>query len=175
MGRPHRGDVGRPVNSRHASTKASAGSAGRRTVFLWGEIVRPSDHHKEGGGAANKKLFMQIGARSGRRCGARAVTKYPSCSISPNTVMVNAFARRFCCATKHGCRTSSFTLTARLCIRTRSAGRGQCASSPPKMENMIGDEVIAPSDRPSAPILLQLRQANPPSSCFNRAAIGHTT
>jgi len=120
----------------------------------------------------NKRLFMQIGARSdalrGKNC-----NKYTFHVDIPNTVMVNAVGKALLRDNMVNGK-KFFTLTADYIFghdllnaakRFFSANNG----------NLIGDELIATDVTDFSPYLLKLRQAKPDVVCSNLAGNQVTT
>ena len=117
--------------------------------------------------ARNKKLFMQIGARSdalrGKNC-----NRYTFHVDIPNTVMVNAVGKALVRDNMVKDK-KFFTLTADYIFGHDLLRARPNASSTPIGGNLIGDELIATDVTDFSPYLLKIRQAKPDVVCSNLA------
>jgi branched-chain amino acid transport system substrate-binding protein len=160
------------VNPATAATKAQRMLEQDGTVVLMGEINSASALTIMQVAARNKKLFMQIGARSdalrGKNC-----NRYTFHVDIPNTVMVNAVGAALLRDNMVKDK-KFFTLTADYIFghdlldaakRFFSANKG----------NLIGDELIATDATDFSPYLLKIRQAKPDIVCSNLAGNQVTT
>jgi len=168
------GVMGRPldvlsedsVNPATASTKAQRMLEQDGVAFLMGEINSASALTIMQVAERNKRLFLQIGARSdalrGKNC-----NKYTFHVDIPNTVMVNAVGKAL--VRENMVKDKKFfTLTADyifghdlLNAAKRFFGANQ--------GNLIGDELIATDVTDFSPYLLKIRQAKPDVVCSNLA------
>jgi branched-chain amino acid transport system substrate-binding protein len=160
------------VNPATASTKAQRMLDQDGVAVLMGEINSASALTIMQVAERNKRLFMQIGARSdalrGKNC-----NKYTFHVDIPNTVMVNAVGKAL--LRDNMVRDKKFfTLTADYIFghdllnaakRFFSANQG----------NLIGDELIATDVTDFSPYLLKIRQAKPDVVCSNLAGNQVTT
>jgi branched-chain amino acid transport system substrate-binding protein len=160
------------VNPATAATKAQRMLEQDGATVLMGEINSASALTIMQVAARNKKLFMQIGARSdalrGKNC-----NKYTFHMDIPNTVMVNAVGKAL--LRDNMVKDKKFyTLTADYIFghdllaaakRFFSANQG----------NLIGDELIATDVTDFSPYLLKIRQAKPDVVCSNLAGNQVTT
>jgi branched-chain amino acid transport system substrate-binding protein len=154
------------VNPATAATKAQRMLDQDGVAFLMGEINSASALTIMQVAERNKRLFMQIGARSdalrGKNC-----NKYTFHADIPNTVMVNAVGKAL--VRENMVKDKKFfTLTADYIFghdllsaakRFFSANQG----------NLIGDELIATDVTDFSPYLLKIRQAKPDVVCSNLA------
>jgi branched-chain amino acid transport system substrate-binding protein len=154
------------VNPATAATKAQRMLDQDGVAVLMGEINSASALTIMQVAARNKRLYMQIGARSdalrGKNC-----NKYTFHVDIPNTVMVNAVGKAL--LRDHMVKDKKFfTLTADYIFghdllnaakRFFSANQG----------NLIGDELIATDVTDFSPYLLKIRQAKPDIVCSNLA------
>jgi branched-chain amino acid transport system substrate-binding protein len=160
------------VNPATAATKAQRMLDQDGATVLMGEINSASALTIMQVADRNKKLFMQIGARSdalrGKNC-----NKYTFHVDIPNTVMVNAVGKALL---RDGMVKDKkfFTLTADyifghdlLNAAKRFFGANQ--------GNLIGDELIATDVTDFSPYLLKIRQAKPDVVCSNLAGNQVTT
>jgi branched-chain amino acid transport system substrate-binding protein len=166
MGRPIEVMSEDSVNPATAATKAQRMLEQDGATVLMGEISSASAITIMQVAARNKRLFMQIGARSdtlrGKNC-----NKYTFHVDIPNTVMVNAVGKallrdnlvkdkRF------------FTLTADYVFGHDLLGAAKRFFAA-NQGNLIGDELIATDVTDFSPYLLKLRQAKPDVVCCNLA------
>jgi branched-chain amino acid transport system substrate-binding protein len=116
--------------------------------------------------ARNKKLFMQIGARSdalrGKNC-----NKYTFHVDIPNTVMVNAVGKALLRDNMVKDK-KFFTLTADY-IFGHDLLRAAKTFFAANQGNLIGDELIATDVTDFSPYLLKIRQSKPDVVCSNLA------
>src|SRR5215510_10053011 len=154
------------VNPATAATKAQRMLDQDGVAFLMGEINSASALTIMQVAERNKRLFMQIGARSdalrGKNC-----NKFTFHVDIPSTVMVNAVGKALVRDNMMKDR-KFFTLTADYIFghdllnaakRFFSANQG----------NLIGDELIATDVTDFSPYLLKIRQAKPDVVCSNLA------
>jgi branched-chain amino acid transport system substrate-binding protein len=160
------------VNPATAATKAQRMLEQDGVAVLMGEINSASALTIMQVADRNKKLFMQIGARSdalrGKNC-----NKYTFHVDIPNTVMVNAVGKALLRDNMVKDK-KFFTLTADyifghdlLNAAKRFFGANQ--------GNLIGDELIATDVTDFSPYLLKIRQAKPDIVCSNLAGNQVTT
>src|ERR1700710_2942094 len=160
------------VNPATAATKAQRLLEQDGVTVLMGEINSASALTIMQVAARNKKLFMQIGARSdalrGKNC-----NKYTFHVDIPNTVMVNAVGKALLRDNLVKDK-KFFGLTADyifghdlLAAAKRFFGANQ--------GNLIGDELIATDVTDFSPYLLKIRQAKPDVVCSNLAGNQVTT
>jgi branched-chain amino acid transport system substrate-binding protein len=160
------------VNPATAATKAQRMLEQDGATVLMGEINSASALTIMQVADRNKKLFMQIGARSdalrGKNC-----NKYTFHVDSPNTVMVNTVGKALLRDNMVKDK-KFFTLTADyifghdlLNAAKRFFGANQ--------GNLIGDELIATDVTDFSPYLLKIRQAKPDVVCSNLAGNQVTT
>jgi branched-chain amino acid transport system substrate-binding protein len=160
------------VNPATAATKAQRMLEQDGVTVLMGEINSASALNIMQVADRNKRLFMQIGARSdalrGKNC-----NKYTFHVDIPNTVMVNAVGKALLRDNMVKDK-KFFTLTADYIFghdllnaakRFFSANQG----------NLIGDELIATDVTDFSPYLLKIRQAKPDIVCSNLAGNQVTT
>ncbi len=160
------------VNPATAATKAQRMLDQDGVAVLMGEINSASALTIMQVAERNKRLFMQIGARSdalrGKNC-----NKYTFHVDIPNTVMVNAVGKALLRDNMVKDK-KFFTLTADYIFghdllnaakRFFSANQG----------NLIGDELIATDVTDFSPYLLKIRQAKPDIVCSNLAGNQVTT
>jgi len=160
------------VNPATAATKAQRMLDQDGVAFLMGEINSASALAIMQVAERNKRLFMQIGARSdalrGKNC-----NKFTFHVDIPNTVMVNAVGKALV-REKMVKDKKFFTLTADYIFghdllnaakRFFSANQG----------NLIGDELVATDVTDFSPYLLKIRQAKPDVVCSNLAGNQVTT
>jgi branched-chain amino acid transport system substrate-binding protein len=160
------------VNPATAATKAQRMLDQDGVTVLMGEINSASALTIMQVAERNKRLFLQIGARSdalrGKNC-----NRYTFHVDIPNTVMVNAVGKAL--LRDHLVKDKKFfTLTADYIFghdllnaakRFFSANQG----------NLIGDELIATDVTDFSPYLLKIRQAKPDIVCSNLAGNQVTT
>src|ERR1700758_1661927 len=174
------GVMGRPldimsedsVNPATAATKAQRMLDQDGVAFLMGEINSASALTIMQVAERNKRLFMQIGARSdalrGKNC-----NKFTFHVDIPNTVMVNAVGKAL--VRENMVKDKKFyTLTADYIFGhdlLNAAKRFFAANQ----GNLIGDELIATDVTDFSPYLLKIRQAKPDIGCSNRAGNQVTT
>jgi branched-chain amino acid transport system substrate-binding protein len=160
------------VNPATASTKAQRMLDQDGVAFLMGEINSASALTIMQVAERNKRLFLQIGARSdalrGKNC-----NKYTFHVDIPNTVMVNAVGKAL--VRENMVKDKKFfTLTADYIFGhdlLNAAKRFFAASQ----GNLIGDELIATDVTDFSPYLLKIRQAKPDVVCSNLAGNQVTT
>jgi branched-chain amino acid transport system substrate-binding protein len=160
------------VNPATAATKAQRMLEQDGTVVLMGEINSASALTIMQVAARNKKLYMQIGARSdalrGKNC-----NRYTFHVDIPNTVMVNAVGAALLRDNMVKGK-KFFTLTADYIFGhdlLTAAKRFFAANN----GNLIGDELIATDVTDFSPYLLKIRQAKPDIVCSNLAGNQVTT
>jgi branched-chain amino acid transport system substrate-binding protein len=160
------------VNPATASTKAQRMLDQDGVAFLMGEINSASALTIMQVAERNKRLFLQIGARSdalrGKNC-----NKYTFHVDIPNTVMVNAVGKALVRENMVKDR-KFFTLTADYIFGhdlLNAAKRFFAANQ----GNLIGDELIATDVTDFSPYLLKIRQAKPDVVCSNLAGNQVTT
>jgi branched-chain amino acid transport system substrate-binding protein len=160
------------VNPATASTKAQRMLEQDGVAFLMGEINSASALTIMQVAERNKRLFLQIGARSdalrGKNC-----NKYTFHVDIPNTVMVNAVGKALLRENMVKDK-KFFTLTADYIFGhdlLNAAKRFFAASQ----GNLIGDELIATDVTDFSPYLLKIRQAKPDIVCSNLAGNQVTT
>jgi branched-chain amino acid transport system substrate-binding protein len=160
------------VNPATASTKAQRMLDQDGVAFLMGEINSASALTIMQVAERNKRLFMQIGARSdalrGKNC-----NKYTFHVDIPNTVMVNAVGKALV-REKMVKDKKFFTLTADYIFGhdlLNAAKRFFAANQ----GNLIGDELVATDVTDFSPYLLKIRQARPDVVCSNLAGNQVTT
>jgi branched-chain amino acid transport system substrate-binding protein len=154
------------VNPATAATKAQRMLEQDSATVLMGEINSASAVTIMQVAARNKKLFMQIGARSdalrGKNC-----NKYTFHVDIPNTVMVNAVGKALLRDNMVKDK-KFFTLTADYIFGhdlLNAAKRFFAANQ----GNLIGDELIATDVTDFSPYLLKIRQSKPDVVCSNLA------
>ena len=160
------------VNPATASTKAQRMLDQDGVAFLMGEINSASALTIMQVAARNKRLYLQIGARSdalrGKNC-----NKYTFHVDIPNTVMVNAVGKALV-REKMVKDKKFFTLTADYIFGhdlLNAAKRFFAANQ----GNLIGDELIGTDVTDFSPYLLKIRQAKPDVVCSNLAGNQVTT
>jgi branched-chain amino acid transport system substrate-binding protein len=154
------------VNPATAATKAQRMLEQDSATVLMGEINSASAVTIMQVAARNKKLFMQIGARSdalrGKNC-----NRYTFHVDIPNTVMVNAVGNALLRDNMVKDK-KFFTLTADYIFGhdlLNAAKRFFAANQ----GNLIGDELIATDVTDFSPYLLKIRQSKPDVVCSNLA------
>ena len=160
------------VNPATAATKAQRMLDQDGVAFLMGEINSASALTIMQVAERNKRLFMQIGARSdalrGKNC-----NKYTFHVDIPNTVMVNAVGKAL--VREKMVKDKKFlTLTADYIFGhdlLNAAKRFFAANQ----GNLIGDELVATDVTDFSPYLLKIRQAKPDVVCSNLAGNQVTT
>ncbi len=160
------------VNPATAATKAQRMLDQDGVAFLMGEINSASALTIMQVAERNKRLFMQIGARSdalrGKNC-----NKFTFHVDIPNTVMVNAVGKALV-RDKMVKDKKFFTLTADYIFGhdlLNAAKRFFAANQ----GNLIGDELVATDVTDFSPYLLKIRQAKPDVVCSNLAGNQVTT
>jgi branched-chain amino acid transport system substrate-binding protein len=160
------------VNPSTAATKAQRMLDQDGVAFLMGEINSASALTIMQVAERNKRLFVQIGARSdalrGKNC-----NKYTFHVDIPNTVMVNAVGKALV-REKMVKDKKFFTLTADYIFGhdlLNAAKRFFAANG----GNLIGDELVATDVTDFSPYLLKIRQAQPDVVCSNLAGNQVTT
>jgi len=160
------------VNPSTAATKAQRMLDQDGVDFLMGEINSASALTIMQVAERNKRLFVQIGARSdalrGKNC-----NKYTFHVDIPNTVMVNAVGKALV-REKMVKDKKFFTLTADYIFGhdlLNAAKRFFAANG----GNLIGDELVATDVTDFSPYLLKIRQAQPDVVCSNLAGNQVTT
>jgi branched-chain amino acid transport system substrate-binding protein len=160
------------VNPATAATKAQRMLEQDGVAFLMGEINSASALTIMQVAERNKRLFMQIGARSdalrGKNC-----NKYTFHVDIPNTVMVNAVGKAL--LRDNMVKGKKFvTLTADYIFGHDLLGAAKRFFSA-NQGNLIGDELIATDVTDFSPYLLKIRQAKPDIVCSNLAGNQVTT
>src|SRR6266516_5049845 len=154
------------VNPATAATKAQRMLEQDGATVLMGEISSASAITIMQVAARNKRLFMQIGARSdtlrGKNC-----NKYTFHVDIPNTVMVNAVGKALLRDNLVKDK-KFFTLTADYVFGHDLLGAAKRFFAA-NQGNLIGDELIATDVTDFSPYLLKLRQAKPDVVCCNLA------
>ena len=154
------------VNPATAATKAQRMLEQDGATVLMGEINSASALTIMQVAARNKKLFMQIGARSdalrGKNC-----NKYTFHVDIPNTVMVNAVGKALLRDNMVKDK-KFFTLTADYIFGHDLLGAAKRFFAA-NQGNLIGDELIATDVTDFSPYLLKIRQAKPDVVCSNLA------
>ncbi len=154
------------VNPATAATKAQRMLEQDSATVLMGEINSASAVTIMQVAARNKKLFMQIGARSdalrGKNC-----NKYTFHVDIPNTVMVNAVGKALLRDNMVKDK-NFFTLTADY-IFGHDLLRAAKTFFAANQGNLIGDELIATDVTDFSPYLLKIRQSKPDVVCSNLA------
>lgn len=160
------------VNPATAATKAQRMLEQDGATVLMGEINSASALTIMQVAARNKKLFMQIGARSdalrGKNC-----NKYTFHVDIPNTVMVNAVGKALLRDNMVKDK-KFFTLTADYIFGHDLLGAAKRFFAA-NQGNLIGDELIATDVTDFSPYLLKIRQAKPDVVCSNLAGNQVTT
>lgn len=160
------------VNPATAATKAQRMLEQDGATVLMGEINSASALTIMQVAARNKKLFMQIGARSdalrGKNC-----NKYTFHVDIPNTVMVNAVGKALLRDNLVKGK-KFFTLTADYIFGHDLLGAAKRFFAA-NQGNLIGDELIATDVTDFSPYLLKIRQAKPDVVCSNLAGNQVTT
>ncbi len=160
------------VNPATAATKAQRMFEQDGATVLMGEINSASALTIMQVAARNKKLFMQIGARSdalrGKNC-----NKYTFHVDIPNTVMVNAVGKALLRDNMVKDK-KFFTLTADYIFGHDLLGAAKRFFAA-NQGNLIGDELIATDVTDFSPYLLKIRQAKPDVVCSNLAGNQVTT
>jgi branched-chain amino acid transport system substrate-binding protein len=160
------------VNPATAATKAQRMLEQDGATVLMGEINSASALTIMQVAERNKKLFMQIGARSdalrGKNC-----NKYTFHVDIPNTVMVNAVGKAL--LRDNMVKDKKFyTLTADYIFGHDLLGAAKRFFAA-NQGNLIGDELIATDVTDFSPYLLKIRQAKPDIVCSNLAGNQVTT
>src|SRR5215470_15243458 len=160
------------VNPATAATKAQRMLDQDGVAFLMGEINSASAVAIMQVAERNKRLFLQIGARSDALRG-KSCNKYTFHVDIPNTVMVYAVGKAL--VRDNMVRGKKFfTLTADYIFGhdlLNAAKRFFAANG----GNLIGDELIATDVTDFSPYLLKIRQARPDVVCSNLAGNQVTT
>jgi branched-chain amino acid transport system substrate-binding protein len=160
------------VNPATAATKAQRMLDQDGVAFLMGEINSASALAIMQVAERNKRLFMQIGARSDALRG-KSCNKFTFHVDIPNTVMVNAVGKAL--VRQNMVKDKKFfTLTADYIFGhdlLNAAKRFFAANQ----GNLIGDELIATDVTDFSPYLLKIRQAKPDVVCSNLAGNQVTT
>jgi len=160
------------VNPATAATKAQRMLDQDGVAFLMGEINSASALAIMQVAERNKRLFMQIGARSDALRG-KSCNKFTFHVDIPNTVMVNAVGKALL-REKMVKDKKFFTLTADYIFGhdlLNAAKRFFAANQ----GNLIGDELVATDVTDFSPYLLKIRQAKPDVVCSNLAGNQVTT
>ena len=154
------------INPATAATKAQRMLERDGATVLMGEISSASAQTIMQVAARNKKLFMQIGARSdvlrGKNC-----NKYTFHVDIPNTVMVNAVGKALLRDNLVKGK-KFFSLTADY-VFGHDLLRAAKAFFGANEGNLIGDELVATDVTDFSPYLLKVRQARPDVLCCNLA------
>lgn len=160
------------VNPATAATKAQRMLEQDGATVLMGEINSASALTIMQVAGRNKRLFMQIGARSdalrGKNC-----NKYTFHVDIPNTVMVNAVGKSLLRDNMVKGK-KFFTLTADYIFGHDLLGAAKRFFAA-NQGNLIGDELIATDVTDFSPYLLKIRQAKPDVVCSNLAGNQVTT
>jgi branched-chain amino acid transport system substrate-binding protein len=160
------------VNPATATTKAQRMLEQDGATVLMGEINSASAVAIMQVVARNKRLFMQIGARSdalrGKNC-----NKYTFHVDIPNTVMVNAVGKALL-RDNMVKNKKFFTLTADY-IFGHDLLRAAKSFFDANGGNLIGDELVPTDVTDFSPYLLKIRQAKPDVLCSNLAGNQVTT
>ncbi|HVZ50755.1 MAG TPA: ABC transporter substrate-binding protein [Pseudolabrys sp.] len=160
------------VNPATAATKAQRMYDQDKVDVLMGEINSASALTIMQVAARNKRLFLQIGARSdalrGKNC-----NKYTFHVDIPNTVMVNAVGKALLRDNMVKGK-KFFTLTADYIFGHDLLGAAKRFFNA-NQGNLIGDELIATDVTDFSPYLLKVRQAKPDVVCSNLAGNQVTT
>jgi len=160
------------VNPATAATKAQRMLEQDGATVLMGEINSASALTIMQVADRNKKLFVQIGARSdalrGKNC-----NKFTFHMDIPNTVMVNAVGKALLRDNMVKDK-KFFTLTADYIFGHDLLGAAKRFFSA-NQGNLIGDELIATDVTDFSPYLLKIRQAKPDVVCSNLAGNQVTT
>src|SRR5580704_8967925 len=154
------------VNPATAATKAQRMLEQDGATLLMGEINSASALTIMQVADRNKKLFMQIGARSdalrGKNC-----NKYTFHVDIPSTVMVNAVGKAL--VRDNMMKDKKFyTLTADY-IFGHDLARAAKSFFDANGGNLVGDELVATDVTDFSPYLLKIRQAKPDVVCSNLA------
>src|SRR3974390_482512 len=154
------------VNPATAATKAQRMLDQDGVAFLMGEINSASALTIMQVAERNKRLFMQIGARSdalrGKNC-----NRYTFHVDIPSTVMVNAVGKAL--VRKNMMKDKKFyTLTADY-IFGHDLARAAKAFFDANGGKLIGDELVATDVTDFSPYLLKIRQSQPDVVCSNLA------
>jgi branched-chain amino acid transport system substrate-binding protein len=160
------------VNPATAATKAQRMLEQDGVAVLMGEINSASALTIMQVAERNKRLFMQIGARSdalrGKNC-----NRYTFHVDIPSTVMVNAVGKAL--VRDNMMKDKKFyTLTADY-IFGHDLARAAKSFFDANGGNLIGDELVATDVTDFSPYLLKLRQAKPDVVCSNLAGNQVTT
>jgi branched-chain amino acid transport system substrate-binding protein len=154
------------VNPATGATKAQRMLERDGATVLMGEISSATSLTIMQVAARNKRLFMQVGARSdvlrGKNC-----NKYTFHVDIPNTVMVNAVGKALLRDNMVKGK-KFFTLTADY-VFGHDLLRAAKAFFGANEGNLIGDELVATDVTDFSPYLLKLRQARPDVLCCNLA------
>jgi branched-chain amino acid transport system substrate-binding protein len=154
------------VNPATGATKAQRMLEQDGAVLLMGEISSATALTIMQVAQRNKKLFMQIGARSdtlrGKNC-----SKYTFHVDIPNTVMVNAVGKALMRDNMVKGK-KFFSLTADY-VFGHDLLRAAKAFFGANEGNLIGDELVATDVTDFSPYLLKVRQARPDVLCCNLA------
>jgi branched-chain amino acid transport system substrate-binding protein len=154
------------VNPATGATKAQRMLEQDGAAVLLGEISSATALTIMQVAARNKKLFMQVGARSdvlrGKNC-----NKYTFHVDIPNTVMVNAVGKALLRDNMEKGK-KFFTLTADY-VFGHDLLRAAKTFFGANQGNLIGDELIATDVTDFSPYLLKVRQAKPDVLCCNLA------
>ena len=154
------------VNPATGATKAQRMLERDGATVLMGEISSATALTISQVAARNKKLYMQIGARSdvlrGKNC-----NKYTFHVDIPNTVMVNAVGKALLRDNMVKGK-KFFTLTADY-VFGHDLLRAAKAFFGANQGNLIGDELVATDVTDFSPYLLKVRQARPDVLCCNLA------
>src|ERR1700724_292973 len=160
------------VNPATAATKAQRMLEQDGATVLMGEINSASALTIMQVAERNKRLFLQIGARSdalrGKNC-----NRYTFHVDIPNTVMVNAVGKALLPDNMVKGK-KFFTLTADYIFGHDLLGRAKVFFAA-NDGNLIGDELIATDVTDFSPYLLKIRQAQPDVVCSNLAGNQVTT
>jgi branched-chain amino acid transport system substrate-binding protein len=154
------------INPATAATKAQRMLERDGAAVLMGEISSASAQTIMQVAARNKRLYMQIGARSdvlrGKNC-----NRYTFHVDIPNTVMVNAVGKALLRDNQVKGK-KFFSLTADY-VFGHDLLRAAKAFFAANDGNLIGDELVATDVTDFSPYLLKVRQARPDVLCCNLA------
>jgi branched-chain amino acid transport system substrate-binding protein len=154
------------VNPATAATKAQRMLDQDGALVLMGEINSASALTIMQVAERNKKLFMQIGARSdalrGKNC-----NKYTFHVDIPNTVMVNAVGKAL--LRDNMVKGKKFFSVTADYVFGHDLLRAAKAFFAANDGNLIGDELVGTDVTDFSPYLLKIRQANPDVVCSNLA------
>jgi len=154
------------VNPATAATKAQRMLEQDGATVLMGEISSASAVTIMQVAARNKRLFMQVGARSDVLRG-KGCNKYTFHVDIPNTVMVNAVGKAL--LRDNMVKGKKFTTLTADYVFGHDLLRAAKAFFAANEGTLIGDELIATDVTDFSPYLLKIRQAKPDVVCCNLA------